>query len=81
MLGYLRGVKEKFNIYKYPHKYKDPTKIFDARKEKYHFYDLCVFIIIGTFLLVFAYNIIYEAGEKGYMALCFAILGICTLMY
>ena len=38
MLGYLRNVKERFNIYRYPHKYEDPTKIFDARKESYHFF-------------------------------------------
>ena len=81
MLGYLRGIKEKFNIYRYPHKYEDPTKIFDARKESYHFYDLCVFIIITTFLGVFAYTMMYEGQEKGYMILCVTILGICTVMY
>ncbi len=99
MLGVLRKVIEKFDLRKYPHEYprnmlnydKDPSdyyyghlnKYFDISKGYFSFYDLTVYIIVGTFLLAFVYTIFIEIKykDKAYMFCLLALVGICAVLY
>lgn len=65
----------------YPHKYKDPEATFNVEKEGgYTFYDFLVFLFLGSFALMFCKSLIVGLKEKGYIIICFTIIGFCTLI-
>ena len=99
MLGLIRNYIEKFDIRKYPHEYPDNMlnydrdasdyyyghlgRYFDIHKGYFSFYDLTVYIIVGTFLAVFIYTVFVqiEEKEKGYMFIILSIIGACAVLY
>lgn len=95
MLGLLRRNIERFDLNKYPHEYpKDMelkiidehghlNKYFDINKGYFTLYDLAVYIIVGTFMIVFLKEIIgkMDSNESAYMFVCVVIIGICALLY
>tara|TARA_B100000123_G_C25712926_1_gene420804 strand:+ start:836 stop:1135 length:300 start_codon:yes stop_codon:yes gene_type:complete len=99
MLGILRNYIERFDLRKFPHEYpdemlnykRDPSdyyyghlnKYFDVHKGYFSFYDLTVYIIVGTFLAAFVYTVFIQIKEKekGYMIIVLTIICICALLY
>lgn len=59
------------------------ARYFDISKGYTSFYDVCVFIIVGVFMLMVIREITlqFEEKHKVYMYMCVLLIGICAILY